>query len=311
MNLDDKVFMEAYRMWNSFKQEIIYKHRFLRNHEVLEHITNLAEQSRKIIEKDTILYRARLYTGDTSYIPYMRSGKSDEGLDESGKPLIPMPPSFHPIKSRQKSGFWGYGEKDSFVPPTNDFIGDGRANPSYIKYLYTAEDAYTAVAEVRPYLSSTVSLAEIKINEKLTVADFSVEGIHNMTGLAECLMFYLMKDFSRPSESDKKNYIPTQYVSEYIKTLGLDGIRFSSSLHSKGRNVTIFNYDNCQPINSKLFEIRDICFEVKAIAPVGHKDLIHWKLEAHEQKHEKYETLFSLYKESLQKNIESTSTKAE
>lgn len=42
--------------------------------------------------------------------------------------------------------------------------------------------------------------------------------------------------------------------------------------------ITVFNYEKCQPISSKLYEIEDICFEAKGIAPLNEKALIHHKL---------------------------------
>jgi hypothetical protein len=113
----------------------------------------------------------------------------EKGLEADGQPHVPRPASYHPIMSRELSKFWGYNEKESFVPSDNNIVKDGRVNPAFIKYLYTAEDPYTALVEVRPYLGSKVSVAEIRVNETLTIADFSYSSIENLIGFEEYLMF--------------------------------------------------------------------------------------------------------------------------
>ncbi len=105
------------------------------------------------------------------------------------------------------------------MPPNNDMVGDGRVNPFLIKYLYTAEDPYTALVEARPYLKSMVSIAEIKTNEPLLVADFSFESFgHFEKGFERDLLFLIMDDFSTPSNGEIKNYLPIQYITEFVKS---------------------------------------------------------------------------------------------
>ena len=287
-------FKKAYDLWSSFKEEILFKNRFFTNHKVLESIKDFAEKNLKQINEETILYRARIYDRDAYFLDHLNDEVSNAELDDIEK--LVMAKYKTDISLRQKSGFWGFNSEDSFVPISNNIISDGRTNPSYIKYLYTAEDAYTALVEVRPFLNSKVSVAEIKVNDLLEVADFSYESIRNFEGFEQNLIYLIMRDFSTPSNSEKKDYIPIQYIAEYIKTLGFDGIRFNSSLHGRGRNITIFNYKKCTPIGSKLYEIKDICFEAKALAPKDEDGLIHWKLEPYKEKDIK-----SLYLRMMQK----------
>ncbi|MHB8065759.1 MAG: RES family NAD+ phosphorylase, partial [Ruminiclostridium sp.] len=171
------------------------------------------------------------------------------------------------IEKKQHTGFWGYDENESFIPTNPEIISDGRTNPAFIRYLYTAEDPHTALVEVRPYLGSKVSIAEIKINKALKIVNFSHETLTDPYEDMEYLVDIAMNRFSKPSDSNKKDYIATQYIAEYIKSLGYDGIRFDSSLHKTGKNVTIFNYNSCETVSSKLYGIKDIIFETKIIAP--------------------------------------------
>lgn len=282
MSIDNELFEKAYELWTSFKEEVLYKNRFIIKHDVLDYLKHFAETNQVKIEKDTILYRARLFTDNDTYIKYASSVV--EGLEVDDHLKRAYLKLNNGTNTNPESGFWGYDEKGSFVPSNNDTVNDGRANPAFIKYLYTAEDPYTSIVEVRPYLQSKISVAQIKINEPLTIADFTYDSFGKLEGFEQNLMYLIMSDFSKPTDSDKKRYIPTQYVAEYIKTLGIDGIKFNSSLYGRGRNITIFNYEKCKPVGSKLYEIEDICFEVKGIAPINEKNLIHYKLEAYKEK---------------------------
>ena len=253
MNNVEGHYDEALRIWVSFKKEILYKNRYFIDHDILQYVKTFAERNKAEITNGTILYRARLY------IP--KKGNPNQQLIDA---------------IQKQSGFWGYGKEDSFVPLDNDLISDGRVNPAFISYLYTAENAYTALAEVRPYLESKVSVAEILTKETLNIADFC--NIEGYDGLELCIIYLIMNEFSQPSNLNKKDYIATQYIAEYIKNLGFDGIRFSSSLYQLGRNVTIFNPEKCEPISSKLYEVKDICFHFKGISPQDEKDIVHHKL---------------------------------
>lgn len=273
MSSEEGLLSQAFEMWTDFKNEILYRNRFNIKHEVLDILECIANSCKSTLETGEILYRARIYTADTTFLNYLKA----KDISEENNLFEQLNKA--KIKNKMETKFWGYDEKDSFVPSDNNIVSDGRANPSYIKYLYTAEEPYTALVEVRPYLGSKVSIAEIKVNAPLIIADFSYESFGNLNGLEQNLLFLIMRDFSTPSDYDKKSYIPTQYVSEFIKNLGMEGIIFNSSLHKRGRNITIFNYEKCQPIGSSLYDIEDICFEAKGIAPLNQKTLIHQKLE--------------------------------
>ncbi len=252
--IDDELLKKAIDLWNDFKNMVLYNNRYIVKHPVLDYVESFTDKNQKTIEKGKILYRARQYKEETD--PRKRALKECSG----------------------GSSFWGYDEKESFVPTNNDSINDGRANPAFIKYLYASEEPYTALVEVRPYLGTKVSVAEIEIIESLNVADFSIESYGKHEGFERYLMFSIMDQFSIPSDSNIQSYIPTQYIAEFIKTLGFEGIRFNSSLHEWGQNLTIFNYEKCKAISSKLYKIKDICFEAKGLASENENDLIHERL---------------------------------
>ena len=173
------------------------------------------------------------------------------------------------------SSFQGYGEEDSFVPPDGKLVPNGRANPDGIVYLYTAHSINTAIAEVYPPLKSEVSVAEIEILEQLTLLSFcfycaSTAGEDtDILAWQRHLVLALARLFNR-HYSNSRDYILCQYISEFVKNIGFDGIAFRSSkviedrkFPKRDRNYTIFNYQKCKPISSKLYYISDHQYTLK------------------------------------------------
>lgn len=173
-------------------------------------------------------------------------------------------------KAGKEHGFFGYGKSDSFVPPAS-VTRDLRANYRYIPYLYCANHPYTALVEVRPRLGANVSVATIATKAELTLLDFTLKDIpKRMTDAKLNLFADLSMLYSKPvaSDDDILDYIPTQFVAEYAKRLGYDGIAFRSSLtpeledqdiHEHTNldryNIVVFNYHKCEPTGSNIVNV--------------------------------------------------------
>lgn len=275
------VFSEAWDLWSSFKDEILYHNRYILNHPVLDYVKEFAERNATILEKGTILYRARQWAGDRTFLNHLDGEFMTEGLDKV-RQLDVLYQKFA-IKTKSETGFWGYDEKDSGAPIDNSLVKDGRTNPSYIAYLYTSENPYTALVEIRPYLDTEVSIAQIELVNDIKFADFSIDcyitNFYSLTDFEHALIHIIIHEFSEPCNSDPKGYIPTQYIAEYVKSLGFEAIRFNSSLHKSGKNVTIFNCENGKPISSNLYKVKDICFEASGLAPKDVNSLAHPRLQ--------------------------------
>lgn len=221
-----------------FIEEIQYRNRNPRDIKILELLDDLPTNPERILNLNTKLYRCRLI----------------HDMKKAGK----------------EAGFYGYGKDDSFVPPA-EVTRDLRANYRYIPYLYCANHPYTALVEVRPRLGANVSIATINVNEKLTLLDFTLKTIpQRMTPAKLNLFSDLSMLFSKPvaSDDDILDYIPTQYIAEYAKHLGYDGIVFRSSLTPELEsqdineheeldryNVVIFNYNKCSAVGSNIVKI--------------------------------------------------------
>lgn len=162
-------------------------------------------------------------------------------------------------KLQKKYPFFGFDEKGSFIPPP-DCTRDMRANYRYIPYLYCATSPYLSIVEVRPRLGAKVSVARIKAKEELRLFDFSMQNRpKKMNNTKENLLGALSQLYSKPvtEDDDTLDYIPTQYIAEFVKEKKYDGIVFRSSQYydEDNVNVVIFNYNKCEVTGSAVYKV--------------------------------------------------------
>jgi len=232
--------------WDKFSEEIKTINRFhLVNELDLEKFKSLFKYFEKHLSKQQLFYRARIcYDGK------------------------------------------GYPQEKMGNPPAY-LAKAGRANPEGISYLYLANDVETTLYEIRSSLFDYVSVGTFKIKEEIgkdqkADKDLKVVNLSSDTydlfylaekdSLEEVLMHRpftdkLEKELSKPRrKSDSElDYLPTQYLSELIKSMGFDGIEYQSSLHSGGYNIVVFNPEKFICTESKLYEIESTHLGYKEI----------------------------------------------
>jgi len=215
--------------WDSFSEEIKTVNRFHFVNELdLDKLKNLFKHFEKEIPKGRKFYRARIATGKS-----------------------------------------GYSRKEMRNPPNNLARG-GRANPEGISYLYLSSDIKTTMYETRASLFDYVSVATFRLEENLKIVHLSQETydvfrLAEIEQLGEVILHgsfinKLEEELSKPkrkSDSDL-DYLPTQYLSELIKSMDIDGIEFKSSLYEKGYNLAIFNPDKFKAINVEVYDVSAI-----------------------------------------------------
>lgn len=210
------------------------------------------------IKKDSsLLYRARVY-----------SEEKDKAERERER-----------VTEKDNNCFLGYNKTGSFIPPKGAFVGNGRANPSGITYLYTANDPLTAIAEVNPPLKAEVSVATIVAKENLRILNFA--NLHSASAGEDTARVKWIRDFvlalTRIYNTPvlDENYLLCQYVSEFAKNIGFDGISFRSSkvkidfIKNEGINFVIFKHKKCEAVSSELYYIFDRNLEVKRKDSLG------------------------------------------
>lgn len=206
------------------------------------------------VPSDTVLFRARAVL-DVSDFYTEKTGISARYADINDNGETPF----------VSTGFDKYGSKEAPMGKTPP----ARNNISGMSYLYLAEDPYTACAEIRPYLRSVISLAQFRKKKELNVMDFSPADTVSLTSLMHLgekikpdgapenisvreTIIWIMGQFAQ-TVGKLEQYRVSQYISDYIRKAGFDGIRYSSSL-TGGKNITLFNSHeaNIQFVSSKL-----------------------------------------------------------
>jgi len=233
---------QALELWKSFRKEVLYNHRFYPSHPVLDKLSAIAKKCELTVKAGSIYYRARII--------------DDEALKEHMLGICYGPGT---TKEQNKwyhtkaNKFRGLSKEGSYVPPDPDLVRDGRSNARFIRFLYMAESPTTAVFEVRPLLHSAVNVSGIEVKEQLRIAnlavDIDMDPQKEGKSMEEWLLSFIQSAFSFPT-NNPDDYIPTQIIAEHLRHLGYDGIRYSSSLHEGGFNLTVFDVAKCDAVFS-------------------------------------------------------------
>lgn len=228
-NVEDDVTQPLFLTWDKFSEEIKTVNRFHLNNPLdLGKLKSLFKFFEKEIPKGKKFYRARI-----------------------------------------SDNLKGYAVEQMFNPP-NVSAKSGRANPNGISYLYLANDLTTTLYEVRASLYDFVTVGTFRLEESINVVNLS-RSTYDIFAFAEVgsleeVMIHgsfidkLEQELSKPRRrSDSElDYLPTQYLSELIKSMGIDGIEFKSSLYQDGVNLAVFNPTKFKCLEVKVYDIKDI-----------------------------------------------------
>jgi len=135
--------------------------------------------------------------------------------------------------------------------PPEDKAKSGRANPIGIPYLYLASKDKTALFEVRPAIKDLVTIGNFVSNDLIMCVDLrdvspfqfiKDENFEDIIGKLGYLRA-LGQDLSLPlhPKETELGYLPTQYLCEFIKSKGWDGVVYNSAMCKEGYNVVLFD----------------------------------------------------------------------
>lgn len=239
---DDIIEYSSY--WETLKEEIKWKKRFLTNIDTLEELGWIRHLSQTVqLSESEPLFRSRLH--------YNGNQKEIKAVD--------------------------MGCPDKYLAPA------GRANPQGIPYLYLCKDLETALYEVRASFLDEVSVGTFQIKEHSTVilVDFTAKSASAFSKIDEINEFtkgMLLKrcisaDLSKPIRryDSEIEYIPTQFICEYIRYINnkddqiIDGIVFNSSLSSSGENVVLFEQDKVECVSVALHQVTKVEIQANVI----------------------------------------------
>ncbi len=213
--------------WDDFVQEIKSKNRFHTNYINKNVLGKFCDYVKQLYKAGTVFYRARICS------------------DESGFDFTKMG-----------------------APPAK-LATAGRANPEGISCLYLADSKKTTFHEIRAGVYDYVTVGEFELLQDIEVInltkidkispfldiDFATQLAINIDHLRK-----ISNDIAKPlrRHDTSLDYLPTQYVSDYIKSQGYKGIQYKSTMCQEGFNLAIF--DEC------LFECKEVTvYDIKAL----------------------------------------------
>lgn len=233
MYLNDNSIMGKYT-WEIFKKCLRNENRFHNQYINLEVLERVLRETTITIPKSTKFYRARV---------------SDKN---------------------------GYKRKEMWQPP-DDVASPGRANSKGQSCLYLCSNKKTTVKEVRARAFDYITIATFILKRNVKVLDLSLI-VHNspfyysgMDMVAylvnESNLRQIQNDMAKPmSRLDSElDYLPTQYISDYAKFLGYDGVKYFSTFDKTSYNVALFDATACDCIYHRNFLIGDLEYKMSAV----------------------------------------------
>jgi hypothetical protein len=188
-------------------------------------------------------------------------------------PAVDLPPKWY--RARILGGEEAY-EIDKMGAPPKRLASHGRANPAGIPYLYLGSMPETAVAEIRPHTGERACVAEFTIpdvkavdlrNPRKLVSPFVLE---DATAIGQLradlpLLERLGEELTRPvlPSGAAIDYIPSQYLCEFIKKRGYDGVVYRSSV-SDGINLALFDPEKAKGGSVSLYSVSKVTVTVAA-----------------------------------------------
>ncbi|MCL2153617.1 MAG: RES family NAD+ phosphorylase [Oscillospiraceae bacterium] len=167
----------------------------------------------------------------------------------------------------------GYMPTEMNVPPPNKRSA-GRINPEGIGILYMSSDRNTVLNEVRASTFDYVSIGAFKLVKDIKVV--------NLSGISETSPFLYQGELEKYAANRKVfqeialetakplrrsdspiEYLPTQYIAEFIKSQGYDGVEYASTLREGGYNIAVFDETLFECLSVNTVEIAKIQYELK------------------------------------------------
>lgn len=220
--------------WEEFAEEIKHKNRFFINEKIdTEVLKSIFERLVTPYLKGSVFYRSRI---------------SDKKLEshEMGK-------------------------------PPSDKTNAGRSNPIGIPYLYISNDLETSITETRVTLHESLTVGTFELIETLNTV--SLKNLEHLGPfeiqekgftLEEFIIYrpYLQKlqtELSKPvrKQDSYLDYLPTQFLCEFIKSLGFDAVEYKSSMNPNGANLAVFNDNKIRCVDTNFYSILKLKYQWK------------------------------------------------
>lgn len=239
LELNQKDYLEKYSIlkaceWEEFVEEIKTKNRFHTNCINVEVLEYFCKKIIKTYKKGKLFCRARICA------------------DAAGFPINEMG-----------------------APPAAKATA-GRANSAGISGLYLADTNTTAINEIRAGIYDYVAVGKFILKEDIDVVNLTLaDQISPFWGLVDNTVHAINKkhlqkiafDIAKPLRryDSPLDYLPTQYISDFIKSKGFAGIEYKSTMNEGGYNLAIFDNSLFECITVDVYDIRKLKYKYAKI----------------------------------------------
>lgn len=162
----------------------------------------------------------------------------------------------------------GYNIGEMGAPPSGK-RKQGRVNPEGICVLYLTTDERTALNEVRASTFDFVCVGEFRLAKDIYVVNISgfndispilySGGLESLTANIK-IFCDIAKEIAKPLRRNDSplEYLPTQYITEFIKSKGYSGVEYASTMGTGGTNIAVFDESLFECISVRTVEIKKL-----------------------------------------------------
>lgn len=223
--------------WDDFVQAIKHKNRFHIDYMNKEMLKLFIRCVRKSYKAGTVFYRARICLNETGF------------------------------------------EKNQMGAPPNHLATAGRANSEGISILYLADTIKTTLHEIRAGIFDYVTVGNFKLKRDIEIIDLAnldkispfiasdkgIDFTQHAINIEHLKM--ISQEIAKPlrRHDSTLDYLPTQYVSDYIKNQGFDGIEYISTMCSDGFNLAVFDETLFKCTKTTVYDIKSLSYSYDQI----------------------------------------------
>jgi hypothetical protein len=230
--LEDNSIIRTFQ-WNDFVEEIKCKNRFHTKHINTDILRFFLQSIRKPYKKGMVFYRGRICSNESGF-----------DLSKMG-----APPAY--------------------------LASAGRTNPEGISCLYLANSEKTTLHEIRAGVYDYVTIGRFELRKDIEVANLAeIDKISPFSGMDNSLLAINIEHLKKISDEIAKplrrhdsqlDYLPTQYISDYIKSENFDGIEYKSTMCQDGFNLAIFDESLFKCTGATVYDVKSLSYSYDRI----------------------------------------------
>lgn len=222
--------------WSDFVEAIKHINRFHNNYINTEILYTFLRCARKIYKAGSVFFRSRVCPTEKGYL-----------RNEMGAPPR--------IKAKA-----------------------GRVNPDGISILYLADTKETTLYEIRAGIYDYVTVGTFRLLRDMEVINLAdIDRISPFIGIDYGFDFtqyatniehlkMIGQEIAKPLRNDNAlDYLPTQYISDYIKSISYHGIEYFSTMYKNGVNLAVFDESLFRCTNTTVYDVRSVSYSYDKI----------------------------------------------